>query len=283
MAISVLCGKVEDIEMAEIAGTTETIQRTAPPAFAEPFLQYGMSEALKQYQQGPYQYYPGETVVGFAPQTEQALKMQEQMALSGVPVGQAAQQYATDVLSGTFLGGSPGLSAAIERALDPVQARTTSALAQRGRLGSGAAADVMTQALAGTAADIAYQDYAAERARQQQTLGMAPSLQQAAYYDIGQLAGVGDVRRDLAQQQLASDISRFQYEQAAPAQSLAQYQAAISGYPGAVTTGVTPYFEPSTGQQFLGGAALGASLLGEEASTPERILAGLLGGAVSSF
>jgi len=273
-----------DMKMAKPDGVTETITRTAPAPFAEPFLQYGMSEALRQYQQGPYEYYPGETVVGFAPQTEQALRMREQQALAGTPVGTAAQQYATDVLGGTFLGGSPGLSEAINRALDPVQARTTSALAQRGRLGSGAAADVMTRALGDVASDIAYRDYGAERARQQQVLGFAPQLQQASYYDIGQLGAVGGAREQLAQQQLASDIARFQFEQQAPMQALGQYQAAVSGFPmGQTSSAIQPYFEPSTGQTFLGGAALGASLLGKEASTGERLLAGLLGGGIAQF
>ena len=113
-----------DMKMAKPDGVTETITRTAPAPFAEPFLQYGMSEAYRQYMQGPQEYYPGETVVGFAPQTEQALRMREQQALAGTPVGTAAQQYATDVLGGTFLGGSPGLSEAINRALDPSELTT---------------------------------------------------------------------------------------------------------------------------------------------------------------
>ena len=268
-----------DMKMAKPDGVTETITRTAPAPFAEPFLQYGMSEALRQYQQGPQQYYPGETVVGFAPQTEQALRMREQQALAGTPVGTAAQQYATDVLGGTFLGGSPGLSEAINRALDPVQARTTSALAQRGRLGSGAAADVMTRALGDVAADIAYRDYGAERARQQDALRLAPALQQASYYDIGQLGAVGGAREQLAQQQLASDIARFQFEQQAPMQSLGQYQAAVSGFPmGQTSSSIQPYFEPSTGQTFLGGAALGASILPDD-----RLLGGALGGLLTTF
>jgi hypothetical protein len=250
-----------DMKMAKPDGVTETITRTAPAPFAEPFLQYGMSEALRQYQQGPYEYYPGETVVGFAPQTEQALRMREQQALAGTPVGTAAQQYATDVLGGTFLGGSPGLSEAINRALDPVQARTTSALAQRGRLGSGAAADVMTRALGDVASDIAYRDYGAERARQQQVLGMAPQLQQASYYDIGQLGAVGGAREQLAQQQLASDIARFQFEQQAPMQALGQYQAAVSGFPmGQTSSAIQPYFDSTTGEKLLGGAFLGSKI-----------------------
>jgi hypothetical protein len=278
-----MCRKLEDKIMAEPAGVTETITRTAPAPFAEPFLQYGMSEAYRQYMQGPQEYYPGETVVGFAPQTEQALRMREQQALAGTPVGTAAQQYATDVLGGTFLGGSPGLSEAINRALQPVQATVTSGLAQRGRLGSGAAADAMTRALGDVAADIAYRDYGAERARQQDALRLAPALQQASYYDIGQLGAVGGAREQLAQQQLASDIARFQFEQQAPMQALGQYQAAISGYPGTSSTQVQPYFEPSKGQTFLGGAALGASLLPESAGTTERLIAGLLGGTIGSY
>ncbi len=254
-----------DMKMAKPDGVTETITRTAPAPFAEPFLQYGMSEAYRQYMQGPQEYYPGETVVGFAPQTEQALRMREQQALAGTPVGTAAQQYATDVLGGTFLGGSPGLSEAINRALDPVQARTTSALAQRGRLGSGAAADVMTRALGDVAADIAYRDYGAERARQQDALRLAPALQQASYYDIGQLGAVGGAREQLAQQQLASDIARFQFEQQAPMQALGQYQAAVSGFPmGQTSSAIQPYFDSTTGEKLLGGAFLGSKIYGDD-------------------
>ncbi len=268
-----------DMKMAKPDGVTETITRTAPAPFAEPFLQYGMSEAYRQYMQGPQEYYPGETVVGFAPQTEQALRMREQQALAGTPVGTAAQQYATDVLGGTFLGGSPGLSEAINRALDPVQARTTSALAQRGRLGSGAAADVMTRALGDVAADIAYRDYGAERARQQQVLGFAPQLQQASYYDIGQLGAVGGAREQLAQQQLASDIARFQFEQQAPMQALGQYQAAVSGFPmGQTSSAIQPYFEPSTGQTFLGGALIGSQILPDD-----PLVGGVLGGLLGAY
>src|SRR5690606_381679 len=42
---------------------------------------------------------PGETVVPFAPQTQAALDLTQQRALSGSPVNQAAQDYATRTLS----------------------------------------------------------------------------------------------------------------------------------------------------------------------------------------
>ncbi|BCV05597.1 MAG: hypothetical protein CM15mV111_240 [uncultured marine virus] len=108
---------------------------------------------------------------------------------------------------------------------------------------------------------------------------MAPQLQQASYFDVGQLAGVGAARENLAQQQLAEDIRRFQFEQQAPAQALGQYQSLISGFPmGETGTAIQPYFEPSTGQTFLGGAALGASILPDD-----RLLGGALGGLLTTF
>ena len=119
--------------MAKPDGVTKQL-RTAPAPFAEPFLQYGMSEALRQYQQGPYQYYPGETVDGFAPQTEQALRMQEQMALAGTPVEDGCTAICNGRIRWHIPWWQPWVGEAINRALDPVQARATSALAQRGRL-----------------------------------------------------------------------------------------------------------------------------------------------------
>jgi hypothetical protein len=65
---------------------TETVTQSGADAFTQPFLQYGMQEALKQYQQGAPAYFPGQTYTAFSPQTEQALVAQEQRALAGSPV-----------------------------------------------------------------------------------------------------------------------------------------------------------------------------------------------------
>jgi len=245
--------------MAEVAGTTETITRTEPPEFVKPFLEYGMSEALRQYQEGPQQFFPGSTVAGFSPQQEQALRMQEQRALAGSPVLSSAQNLATQTLGGDFLGSNPYLQAAIDRALDPVQSRVMSGLSQRGRLGSGAATNLMAQTLGDVAGNISYQDYANERARMQQLIPMASSLAAADYGDISQLYGVGAARQGLAQQQLGSDVARFQFEQQAPYQSLGQYQNLISGFPmGQTGSAVQPYFDDSPIDYALAGGFLGS-------------------------
>jgi hypothetical protein len=110
-------------------------------------------------------------------------------------------------------------------------------------------------------------------------LGFAPQLQQASYYDIGQLGAVGGAREQLAQQQLASDIARFQFEQQAPAQALGQYQALVSGFPmGQTSSAIQPYFEPSTGQTFLGGALIGSQILPDD-----PLVGGVLGGLLGAY
>jgi len=250
-----------------------------------------MSEALRQYQAGAPQFYQGQTYAGFTPQTEQALRMQEQRALAGSPLVQQGQ-----ATLGSFLGstGAQGqyvppaqsglLTGAIQRALDPVQARVESQLAQRGRLGSGAAADYMTRALGDVAANVAYRDFDTQRRLGLQAAQLAPSMAAADYSDISRLQQVGAAREAQAERGIQEAMQRYQYEQNAPMTQLAQYQNLIAGFPqGTTSTQITPYYEPSTGQKFLGGAAALAGALGDGSSPQERREAALYGGLLGLF
>ncbi len=266
--------------------TTTTTSEQAPSAFAQPFLQYGMAEALRQYQEGAPQFYQGQTYAGYTPQQEQALKAQEARALAGSPLTQQAQSTLGSFLGSTGAGGqyvppaqSGLLTGAIDRALAPVQQSVESALAQRGRTGSAAGARAMTEAMGNVAADVAYRDYATQRGLGLQAAQLAPSMAAQDYYDIGQLGQVGAQRQQQAQMGIDEAMQRYQYEQLTPQQQLQQYQNLIAGFPmGGTTTQVTPYYEPSRGQQFLGGAATLAGALGDKATAQERAYAGLLGG-----
>ena len=264
--------------------TTTTTGTTAPNEFAQPFLQYGMQEALKQYQQGAPAYFPGQTYAAFSPQTEQALAAQEQRALTGSPVMQGAEQYAQDVLSGSFLGSNPYLQGAIQRATEPAQASAMSALAQRGRLGSGLGAQQVAQTVGDIAANMSFADYTNERSRQQTMAQYAPQLAQAGYYDIGQLANVGAAREQQAQKAITDAMNRYQYEQTAPITQLQNYQNLIAGFPmGGTETTLTPYNTPSTAAQFLGGAAGVASLFPDSATFSERLPYLLGGGLIGAY
>lgn len=137
-------------------GSSSTPSRTTtvsePPAFIQPFMQYGAQQARAVYETGGPQYYEGNTVVPFAPQTEQALGLTEQRALHGSPVNDAAQNYATNTLRNSptsqfgasqnpYAAGAnpygsvnnPYLDATFNKAADSVQQRLGSQFAGSGR------------------------------------------------------------------------------------------------------------------------------------------------------
>jgi hypothetical protein len=155
-----------------------------------------------------------------------------------------------------------------------------SALSQRGRLGSGLGAQQVARGVGDIAANMSFADYSNERSPDnRRRLSLLLSLHKLITYDIGQLANVGAAREQQAQRGIQDAITRYQYEQNAPMQYLAQYQNLVAGFPtGTTQTQITPYYEPSTGQKFLGGAASLAGALGNNASFGEKATAGFLGG-----
>ena len=250
--------------------TTTTTSTQAPSAFAQPYLQYGMAEAERMYLEGAPEFYKTQTYAGFTPQQEKALKAQETRALAGSPLTQQAQSTLGSFLGSTNAEGqyvppaqSGLLTGAINRALDPVQQRMESALAQRGRTGSAAGTRAMTEAMGNVAADVAYRDYATQRQQAMQAAQLAPSMAAQDYYDIGQLGQVGAQRQQMDQMGINEAMQRYEYAQNVPQQRLQQYQNLITGFPmGGTTTSVTPYYTPSKGQEFVGGyrGAVGAGI-----------------------
>jgi hypothetical protein len=137
-------------------GSSSTPSRTTttqePPAFIQPYMQYGAQQSRGLYETGGPQYYGGNTVVPFSNQTEQALGLTEQRALQGSPVTDAAQTYAANTLgaapSSQFgsaanpwatnanpYGGAtnPYLDATFNKAADSVQNRLETQFAGSGR------------------------------------------------------------------------------------------------------------------------------------------------------
>jgi len=137
--------------MGSSSSPSRTTSTTEPPAFIQPYLQEAAGQARSIYSQGPNQYYPGNTVVPFAPQTEAALAGTEARATGGSPVNQAAQGYATRTLSNDPTSqfgaasnpfaantwqsgkGNPYLDQTFNRAADSVQNRLSSQFAGAGR------------------------------------------------------------------------------------------------------------------------------------------------------
>ena len=72
-------------------GGTQTVRTELDPSM-RPFVEYGLNEAQRLYQQGPMQYYPGQTYVGASDLTQTGMQMAQQRALAGSPLIPQAQQ-----------------------------------------------------------------------------------------------------------------------------------------------------------------------------------------------
>jgi hypothetical protein len=250
--------------MSKGGGSTRQVQGTSvePPAFQKPFIEYGLSQAKQLYESEKPQYYPGQTVVGYSPESEMALQGIREQAISGSPFIQGVQ----DVVMQNLMGTNPLQSAAFRPVVEQVQAQA----AQSGRYGSGYQQAALAQALAPMALQA-----------QQQAIAQAPAARQFGYADLETLAGVGAAREAQQQAELAADIERFQFEQARPQQKLAQYLAAVTGGEMGETTYEAQQRQPLT--SILGGAMSGAQLggmvpgLSTGAGAGLGALAGLLG------
>tara|TARA_R100000654_G_scaffold17950_3_gene37463 strand:- start:708 stop:1445 length:738 start_codon:yes stop_codon:yes gene_type:complete len=207
-----------------------------PPAYAKPFLEFGVSEAKELYDSDAPQYFPGATTVGFSPESEMALDLQRQRALD--PMSLTGQTRS--VLEQNLTGTNPLLQASFKPVIDTVQSQ----FAKAGRYGSGANQQALASALAPAALKA-----------QQDALARIPSM---GNLDLKQLAQVGGARESQAQAELQDNINRFNFEQTRDQQKLRDYLAAVKGGTlGSQTS--RPVFR-NTASSVLGGAMGGAQL-----------------------
>jgi hypothetical protein len=242
----------------------------------QPYLGYGLQQAQQMYQGGGPQYYGGQTYVAPSTTTQTGLQALEARASMGNPLLQSAQNQLQSTVSGEFLGGNPFFQGAFQPAARAAETQFKTTLGDiasksslAGRYGSGAmgslqdrATGAFGQQLANTAGQLAYQNYADERQRQQQAIGLAPQMAGADYQDIQQLLQAGQLREGYQGQQIQSDIAKFNFLQNQPQQNLQNYLSLVYGNPlGRVASSTTSgAADTSTLQKLLGTAAVGGGL-----------------------
>ena len=263
---------------SEPAGTTQITQNRDPWSGQQPYITKGFERAESDLLNTPRSMYPNSMVVPFSNQTEQALGMTENRALQGSPALQAGNQAIANTASGQYLNSNPYLQSAIDAASsgitrnyqNAVAPGIDSAAASAGRYGSGAQANMHSQAqqnlaqqLGQVGAAMSYQGYGDERTNQLRAAALSPTMAQADYMDAGQLATVGQSREQMAGQNLQEQIDRYNFGQEEPRQRLAEYMAMVAGGNfGGSATQTQPYFQPSGLQTGLGVAATGAGIAG---------------------
>lgn len=163
-------------------GGTQTVRTELDPAM-RPFVEYGLNEAQRLYQQGPMQYYPGQTYVGPSEMTQSGMQLAQQRALAGSPLIPQAQQTVSNLqtqmnpalsmygdiynrsgmnpamgltgqtATGAYLGGNPFFQGAFAPAARAAQdvfeqniQNVTSNASRAGRYGSGAMGQLQDRA-----------------------------------------------------------------------------------------------------------------------------------------
>lgn len=86
--------------MGSGGGSQNTTQTTEPWSAQKPYLEKGFQEAENIYNQGPAQYYPGQTYVDMSDPTIAGLEGQVGQAQGGAQATNAATSYATNTLGG---------------------------------------------------------------------------------------------------------------------------------------------------------------------------------------
>ena len=304
--------------------STQVVTQNIDPAM-QPYIAYGLSEAQNLYQTpGTPSYFPNQGYVSPSDATQQSLQYGANRAVQGNPLLPQSQQTvsqmqntinpATSMMqptaSGDYLSGNPFFSGAFNSAAnaagqtfqDQMQ-QINSQTSRAGRYGSNAmgqlqdrATGTFANALTDTAGKLAYQNYDAERARQEAAQGnianlnnadyarqlaaaqLGPQMAQADYQDINQLYQVGQTQESYQQAALADQMQRYQFEQNLPAQKLQSFLSAAYGAPMGQQTSQPIYRNQAA--NIFGGAALGGALGGKDYGTLGSAIgagAGLLG------
>ena len=224
---------------------SQTTTQNIDPAIL-PYITYGLGEAQDLYRADSPEYYPDATYVPASATTTEALTLAGNRARTGSPLVPAAQAQQLSTIQGDRLSaGNPYFSAMMASAAKPAVTEFNKAIrdigsrtAASGRYGSGAMGELESQAsenlanaLTNRAAELAYSNFGAERARQDAAIAQAPQMAMADYSDIQQLMNVGATQEDYDRQALQSDIGRFEFEQNKPYSKLQSYLSAAYGAP----------------------------------------------------
>lgn len=252
-------------------GSTTTVQKSDPWAEQKPYLTKAFQQAGNLYDSGQLApgYYPGQTVAGQSPYTQQAIGLLANQATSAQSQGlaNAATGQITDTLNGKYLDpqSNPYFQGYLNNAADAyargTAAQTDAAFNSGGAYGGSAYQETkqaQNKAFADSLNDLGNQQYQQARQQQLQAAALAPQTSGIPYANIAQLANAGQSQDAYNQNLINADMSRYNYNANLPYNALANYQGLIQGNYGGTSTSSTPYYTNPLGSG-LGGAVSGAA------------------------
>ena len=228
------------------AETVTSTQNTTPWSEQIPYLKQGFSEAQKLYQDGPQQFYGGQTYASPDAATTAGLNATEARATAGSPLVGQAQGEMGKILSGEYL--RPDMNPYLQGVVESTKAQVLPGIDSRfigaGRSGSGLHGRAVGEGLGSALGGLYNTMYQSERDRMTGAMNAAPTMAAADYVDPSMLGQVGAAREGQAQQGINEAVARHDYTQMAPQQALAQYMQMIQGNYGGQSTGTTQQLIP---------------------------------------
>ena len=215
-------------------GNDRTSKTTNEPwSGAKPYLTQGYQAAEQNILNRPTEFFPGSTVVPFAPESEAALGATATRAVEGSPVLGAAQDYTSRVLGGEYLSPekNPFMRGLVDSVTSAVRPGIDASFAGAGRGGSPGHREALGRGISRGLMPYLYGDYGRERGFMEGAAGRAPGLAREDYYDIGQLGRVGAAREGKAGEELADSMARYGFAQEEPGRRAQSYISSISGIP----------------------------------------------------
>lgn len=235
--------------MGDEGKTVQTTQTADPWSAQQPYLKTGFERAQGLLDEGPAEYYPGQTVADTSGQTAQGQFNAFDQA------GRAFDLNKYTIGGGFLDAGNPYFQGMANRIGQAIRPSIDSTFASTGRLGSGAHANAYASALADKVGNLAYGNYDTERARQ---------IAAAQDYSAPQaMMGVGS-QIEGQQQKLFNDaLQRWNFAEGADQQALSNFMNLVGGKSfGGTTTSQQPYTGNST-MQGIGTGLAGLGALGQ--------------------
>lgn len=255
-------------------GQSTTVTKADPWAGQQPYLTYGFNQAQNIYQNQSPQYYQGQTVADLSQNTQSAIDMQAQRAMSGSPLTQSGSGLVQGMLQGDYLNSNPYLDANFKAGAENISKSYYDAInnvnsnsAGAGRYGSGMqdfqtgrANETLADSLGDLYTQTYYNNYNTERSNQNAALSSALNYANQDYTDLSKLAEAGATQDTYQQALTDADVNKWNYEQNMPMNWLSQYMGLIQGNYGSSTSTSTPISGQSTLGNLLGVGAAGAGI-----------------------
>lgn len=201
-------------------GQSTTVQSI--PDELKPLASAYTNKAINLSNQG-FTPYGGQRFANLNPSQTLGIGMVQERALGGSPVMDQANQ----TLMQTMQGGNtnPYLDAMVNKAQASVLGSANAAAMKSGSFGNSGIAEAAAKQMGDVATNMFGGAYEADRGRQMQALGMAPTFGNQAYQDAQHLMSAGQILQDQQQQQLDFNHQQFQDATNLPYKQL----AAMSG------------------------------------------------------